>query len=112
VPHLQLAARARPGEEFPEDYLGEAEAGLGHYALAAEAYQQAAQRGHNSGPASPWSGFVPVSSSCVRRLRVPPRHADWQRTQHRVRKARCARAQSRCWRERLLLGWQAPQKPN
>lgn len=59
VPHLQLAARARPGEEFPEDYLGEAEAGLGHYALAAEAYQQAAQRGHNSEQAlEAWAGFA------------------------------------------------------
>ena len=59
VPRLQLAARARPGEEFPEDYLGEAEAGLGEYALAAEAYQQAVVRGHGSEQAlEAWAGFA------------------------------------------------------
>ena len=59
MPHLQLAARTRPGEEFPEEYLGEAEAGLGHYALAAEAYQQAIQRGHGSEQAlEAWAGFA------------------------------------------------------
>lgn len=59
VPRLQLAARAKPDEEFPEDYLGEAEAGLGHYALAAEAYQQAVQRGHGSEQALvAWAGFA------------------------------------------------------
>jgi predicted Zn-dependent protease len=59
VPRLQLAAHARPGEEFPEDYLGEAEAGLGEYALAAEAYQQAVTRGHGSEQAlEAWAGFA------------------------------------------------------
>ena len=45
---LELAARTRPSEEIPEDYLGEAEASLGRYAQAAEAYEQAVQRGHGS----------------------------------------------------------------
>jgi len=59
VPYLRLAARVRPGEEFPEDYLGEAEAGLGNYALAAGAYQQAARRGHDSEQAlEAWAGFA------------------------------------------------------
>jgi predicted Zn-dependent protease len=59
IPRLQLAARARPGEEFPEDYLGEAEATLGHQALAAEAFQQAVLRGHNSEQAlEAWAGFA------------------------------------------------------
>lgn len=59
VPHLELAARVRPSEEFPEDYLGEAEAGLGHYAMAAEAYRQAVQRGHDSEQAlEAWAGFA------------------------------------------------------
>ena len=59
LPHLQLAARTKPGEEIPEDYLGEAEAGLGHYALAAEAYQQAVQSGHGSEQAlEAWAGFA------------------------------------------------------
>lgn len=43
---LELAARTRPAEEIPEDYLGEAEASLGRYAQAAEAYERAVQRGH------------------------------------------------------------------
>ena len=59
VPDLQLAARARPGEEFPEDYLGEAEAGLGNYALAVEAYVQAIKRGHSSEQSlEAWAGFA------------------------------------------------------
>jgi predicted Zn-dependent protease len=59
VGHLQLAARARPAEEFPEDYLGEAEATLGHPALAAEAFQQAVLRGHDSEQAlEAWAGFA------------------------------------------------------
>lgn len=45
---LELAARTRPAEEIPEDYLGEAEASLGRYAQAADAYEQAVQRGHGS----------------------------------------------------------------
>jgi predicted Zn-dependent protease len=59
VPRLKLAAHARPGEEFPEDYLGEAEADLGEFALAAEAYQQAVARGHGSEQAlEAWAGFA------------------------------------------------------
>src|ERR1035438_2279284 len=58
VPRLQLAARARPDEEFPEDYLGEAEAGLGEYALAAEEYRRAVVLGHGSELAlEAWAGF-------------------------------------------------------
>ena len=59
VPHLQLAAHTKPGEEIPEEYLGEAEAGLAHYAQAAEAYQQAIQRGHSSEDSlEAWAGFA------------------------------------------------------
>jgi len=59
VPRLKLAARAKPNEEFPEDYLGEAEATLGENALAAEAFQQAILRGHNSEQAlEAWAGFA------------------------------------------------------
>jgi predicted Zn-dependent protease len=59
VPRLKLAARARPGEEFPEEYLAEAEATQGHAASAAEAYQQAVLRGHNSEQAlEAWAGFA------------------------------------------------------
>ena len=59
LPRLELAARARPGEEIPEDYLGEAQANLGHYAEAAEAYQQAVARGHGSEQAlEAWAGFA------------------------------------------------------
>jgi len=59
VPHLKLAARVKPGEEFPEDYLGEAEATLNQPASAAEAFEQALRRGHNSEQAlEAWAGFA------------------------------------------------------
>jgi predicted Zn-dependent protease len=59
VSHLRLAASSRPGEELPEDYLGEAEATLGHFAQAAEAYQRAMERGHRSEDSlEAWAGFA------------------------------------------------------
>jgi predicted Zn-dependent protease len=59
VPRLERAAKTRPAEEIPEDYLGEAEAGLSHYARAAEAYQQGVQRGHDSEQSlEAWAGFA------------------------------------------------------
>jgi len=59
LPRLELAAHTRPDEEIPEDYLGEAEASLGRYAQAAEAYQQAVERGHGSEQAQEaWAGFA------------------------------------------------------
>jgi tetratricopeptide (TPR) repeat protein len=59
VSRLELAARARPQEETPEDYLGEAHATLGHYAQAAEAYQRAMQHSNNSEePLEAWAGFA------------------------------------------------------
>ena len=59
LPRLQLAARVKPSEEIPEDYLGEAQASLGLYAQAAETYQQAIARGHESEQAlEAWAGFA------------------------------------------------------
>jgi predicted Zn-dependent protease len=59
IPRLTLAATANPAEEFPEDYLGEAHAALGHNALAAEAYQQGIARGHDSEQSlEAWAGFA------------------------------------------------------
>ncbi len=59
VPYLNLAAHARPAEEVPEDYLGEAEAALGNYARAAESYQLALAQGHRSEDAlEAWAGFA------------------------------------------------------
>ncbi len=59
VPYLQSAARAKTTEEIPEEYLGEAEAGLKAYALAAEALQQAITRGHSSEESlEAWAGFA------------------------------------------------------
>lgn len=58
VPRLELAARVRPGEEIPEEYLGEAQASLGHYALAAEAYRRTVERQHGSEQAlEAWTDF-------------------------------------------------------
>jgi predicted Zn-dependent protease len=59
IPLLESAARGQPGEEFPQDYLGEAHATLGHYAVAAEAYQSALLRGKASQQAlTAWAGFA------------------------------------------------------
>ena len=59
VPRLTLAAKVNPTEEFPEDYLGEAQASLGHAALAAAAYEQAVVRGHGSEQSlEAWAGFA------------------------------------------------------
>jgi predicted Zn-dependent protease len=64
VTALKTAARLRPNEEFPEDYLGEAEATLRHPAQAAAAYQKALVRGANSETAlDAWAGF------CLERFR-------------------------------------------
>jgi predicted Zn-dependent protease len=61
---LKMAAQIRISEEFPEDYLGEAEATLEHPALAAEAYQKAMERGHGSETSlNAWAGF------CLERFR-------------------------------------------
>jgi tetratricopeptide (TPR) repeat protein len=59
IPRLTLAATVNPAEEFPEGYLGEAQAALGHNALAAEAYEQAVARGHDSEQSlEAWAGFA------------------------------------------------------
>lgn len=59
LPRLELAARVRPDEDTPEEYLGEAQASLGHYAQAAEAYQRAINRGKSSEEAlEAWAGFA------------------------------------------------------
>ena len=61
---LKMAAQLRISEEFPEDYLGEAEATLEHPALAAKAYQEAMERGHGSETSlDAWAGF------CLERFR-------------------------------------------
>ncbi|MDE3187183.1 MAG: tetratricopeptide repeat protein [Acidobacteriota bacterium] len=59
LPRLKFAARTRPGEAIPEEYLGEAQARLGHFASAAEAFQAAVERSHGSEDAlQAWAGFA------------------------------------------------------
>lgn len=58
VPRLQLAARLRTGEAIPMEYLGEAQARLGNYALAASAYQAAVARGGTEDALESWAGFA------------------------------------------------------
>jgi predicted Zn-dependent protease len=59
VSRLELAARTKPDEDTPEEYLGEAQAALGHYAPATEAYRQAMLRAPNSEEAlEAWAGFA------------------------------------------------------
>ncbi len=59
IARLELAARTRTAEETPEEYLGEAHAGLRQYAQAAEAYHEAMLRGHDSEEAmEAWAGFA------------------------------------------------------
>ena len=71
VPRLQLAARVRPSEAIPEEYLGEAEARLGNNARAAEAFQAAVERSHRQrthwkpGLASRWNAFAISGRACA-----------------------------------------------
>ena len=59
IPRLHVAARLRPSEDIPEGYLGEAEATLGHYPQAAEAYMEAIERSHGSEESlEAWAGFA------------------------------------------------------
>ena len=45
---LQTAARVNPDEDTPEEYLGEAQARLGHFAEAATAYMESVKRARSS----------------------------------------------------------------
>jgi predicted Zn-dependent protease len=107
VVRLKLAAVARPGEEFPEDYLGEAEATLGNQALAAEAFQQAVIRGRNSEQSlEAWAGFALERFSQIgetlreteeglaiaRRLQKDADSADANAAGHSVVATNCARS--------------------
>jgi tetratricopeptide (TPR) repeat protein len=59
IPRLQVAARVKPAEEFPLEYLGEADSVLGRYASAVEAYQSAILRSHGSEQAlESWADFA------------------------------------------------------
>jgi predicted Zn-dependent protease len=59
IGYLRTAARVNPGEDTPEEYLGEAEASMSHYSQAAEAYIEGLRRGKNSEDAVlAWAGFA------------------------------------------------------
>jgi tetratricopeptide (TPR) repeat protein len=59
VARLQLAARLRPGEEIAPEYLGEAQADLGHFAAAVVAYRQAVERTRGSQETQvEWASFA------------------------------------------------------
>jgi predicted Zn-dependent protease len=59
VEYLRTAARANPKEDTPEEYLGEAEASLGHFSRAAAAYMEGGKRGNNSEESVlAWAGFA------------------------------------------------------
>ena len=56
---LQTAARVNPDEETPEEYLGEAQARLGHFAEAATAYMESVKRARSSEESVlAWAGFA------------------------------------------------------
>jgi predicted Zn-dependent protease len=59
IHYLQDAALANPDEDTPDEYLGEAQAGLGHFSGAAGAYMDAVRRGKKSEESLlAWSGFA------------------------------------------------------
>lgn len=59
VEHLEIAAHAKPDEIIAQITLAEAEADLGHFAQAAETYQQALALGHGSEQSlQPWADFA------------------------------------------------------
>ena len=56
---LQTAARVNPDEDTPEEYLGEAQARLGHFGQAAAAYMEGVKRGRSSEESVlAWAGFA------------------------------------------------------
>jgi len=56
---LQTAARVNPDEDTPEEYLGEAQARLGHFAHAATAYMEGVKRARSSEESVlAWAGFA------------------------------------------------------
>ena len=56
---LQTAARVNPDEDTPEEYLGEAQARLGHFAEAATAYMESVKRARRSEESVlAWAGFA------------------------------------------------------
>jgi predicted Zn-dependent protease len=59
IAFLQTAARADPEEDTPEEYLGEAQARLGHFGQAAAAYTEGVRRGKSSEQSVlAWAGFA------------------------------------------------------
>jgi Flp pilus assembly protein TadD len=56
---LQTAAHVKPDEDTPEEYLGEAQARLGHFGQAAAAYMEGVKRGKSSEESLlAWAGFT------------------------------------------------------
>lgn len=62
IPFLREAAKQRPNEEFPYEYLGEAEAGLKDFAAAVSAYQHAVA----TAPSSPDAATASVGFHLAR----------------------------------------------
>lgn len=59
IEYLQTAARVNPDEDTPEEYLGEAQARLGHFGQAAAAYMEGVKRGKSSEESVlAWAGFA------------------------------------------------------
>lgn len=57
--YLRTAALANPEEDTPEDYVGEAEASLGNFSEAAQAYLEGVRRGRSSEESElAWAGFA------------------------------------------------------
>lgn len=64
IGYLTAASRARPAEDFPYEYLGEAQGQLGRYAEAATAFMKAVAVTHGQPNAlESWAGF------CLERFR-------------------------------------------
>ncbi len=58
IPFLSAASRARPNEDFPYEYLGEAQGHLSHNAEAATAFMKAVEMTHGQPDAiESWAGF-------------------------------------------------------
>ncbi len=70
LPHLEAAARQRPSELIPQQYLGETQASLAHYGPAALAYQHAVQLSRNSSdPSDQEAALLSWASFAIERFR-------------------------------------------
>lgn len=111
LPRLQAASRARPSEEIPEGYLGEAQASLQNFAEAAVHYRAAVDRSHASESSlEAWADFALERFRAIgEQLRADGPGIDAARRLHASASAMSACSQPIPSLERALASARTPQ---